>query len=504
MTKKNSRSVGSSAASVFFSLLLVITVIAGGAGTARAQTIEECSELDEFLYTISYGIISEVTGFVGHCDPSTITQEANEILESENNQTALDIYLAGTSQVSQMEVTKTVGNNYLNDSHTTAWSKAEVAIAEAWANGSTKTETRADARQAIDDYYSRMQVNRIKAWNVTVSTHANLADRARNESGVSPPYSARQDGSWIENSDGLEIYAGGSTEYTLANGTTVGVARLLVESSGSSYQAWFHPKSGPQDLTTTSNTIEAIALYPPSDETDRTIVLDFAQAKTRYEGLNESAVSLKSEVVAFNDAVYSGLENGTVDSRDIISRNTLLFEYGTKAIDGNDFYDSVGAIAALGLDTPGLSGSGLMEIEHNNSTFTGMVFARNAPNGTWEKGVTYNASNITGPVFIASTTGDYEAVSDEFTITSLTNKNGETVNSVETTEYNYQTANVTDLIEKMERTLALSMEIQDRQNDGGTGGTGGDSGFNFNFGAGGIGVLVVAGAAVYLLASSRD
>ncbi|TVT78312.1 hypothetical protein FQA18_20420, partial [Haloferax volcanii] len=88
-----------------------------------------------------------------------------------------------------------------------------------------------------------------------------------------------------------------------------------------------------------------------------------------------------------------------INSSDVISANTAMFEYGTQSgSDSTSLYDSTAALALMGFDVPDMQSSGLMNVTDQsgtaNVTYQGLVLARSAPNGSWSANTTYNASAI--------------------------------------------------------------------------------------------------------------
>jgi hypothetical protein len=152
----------------------------------------------------------------------------------------------------------------------------------------------------------------------------------------------------------------------------------------------------------------------------------------------------------------------------------------------------------MGLDTPNLNQSGTMDVTYQNQQYTGMLMARNAPNGSWQAGTSYNTSNIEGPVFIATTDGKYVefAEGETFRVNNIRAKDGSDISNVSTTKYAYQTSNVSELQEMQSRLTALKEEIEEREPTGGGGGFGGFGGSQS------IAVVAAVAAAAFLL--TRD
>jgi hypothetical protein len=176
------------------------------------------------------------------------------------------------------------------------------------------------------------------------------------------------------------------------------------------------------------------------------------------------------------DAIWQDYQDGNINSSDVLSRTTTMFEYGSRAQNGS-YYDVIGASAAMGLETPNLNETGQMTITDGaGTTHQGMLFARNPPNNEWVVGQTYDPANISGPVQFATTDGEMMQLDRPFTVESATDKEGNSRDSVGTTRYNYQTADTSETTGKYDDLLGLTGELQQRSESVDSNGGGGSSG----------------------------
>ena len=116
-----------------------------------------------------------------------------------------------------------------------------------------------------------------------------------------------------------------------------------------------------------------------------------------------------------------------------------------------------------------------MDVTYDGNTYTGIVMAQSAPNGSWSAGTTYNTSDITGPVFMATADGNKVdfAENTEFTIDQMRARDGSNTTSVETTKYVYKSANTSETVELQQQLTDLRQEIEEREQGIGGGGAGG-------------------------------
>jgi hypothetical protein len=478
--------------------LVGMIVTAGVAGPmsipASGETVtEQCNPLDNQVSYLVYPLNSGVEGFT--CVLDYYTTSASTDTDSE--QTKVDIYSDGKQLSQSADNYLTTGSNYANDTETVAWSKMQVAVAESYKNGSTESQAKLAAENAIEDYYAVQQRNLLAQWNTHVSTLWELKQVAKNEQNVSEFHVRmvpRRDGySGTPYEDNDYIWdAQENRTITLANGSDVTAKQLSISyAPGSS-------DSGAISLDTGSvqeYEFKAGYVAPPTDSYNKTKVIDFARYYNQWNTLESKESSVVSEAQTYVNATYGDYEAGNINASDVISSQTAMFEYGTQRGGSNQsLYDAVGALALAGYDTPTLNGSGTMDVSYDNQTYTGLVMAHSVPGGSWEANTTYNTSNFDGPVFVATTSGTKVDIpeNETFTIETIRAQDGSEINNVSTTRYNYKTANASELLEVQEQLTALNAELESRE------GTGGGGGWDLG-GSNSYLVIVAVGAAVLLL-----
>jgi hypothetical protein len=419
------------------------------------------------------------------CSPTN--DAIDDMKESDGNQTKVDIYSAGANQKSNVESFGTTYDNYLNDTENAAWMKMQVAVAEAYQDGASKDVALIEARQAISNYYAVKQRNLIENWETTYSQWRYLKSTAENESDVSGSFVTTRE-YFFSYSDRNDGYTAGEVRYEnvqLVNGNTTNVTSMRMTFDwydGENEQAWSvnwnpsQPHIDPRD----EYGVEALQIKAPNDNYDALDMYRLAPQKERWDRIVIKNDDLQAEAENFVNATYADFDSGEANASDVISSNTAMFEYGTAATSNDSsLYDSTAALSMMGFDTPNMSNSGTQDVTYNGNTYTGIVLARNAPGGSWETGTTYNTSNITGPVFLATTDGQKIDFADgsEFTIDQMRAKDGTNTTSVETTKYVYKTANTSELNQMQSDLTDLRAEIEAREPSGG-GGSGSGIGTN--------------------------
>lgn len=483
---------------VAFALLLLTSGVASPTlspvGTAAAETREECSMLDNFVYWVTYSSTgsSWVDWAESQCGHSAYVEDAvTEMKQSDANQTRVDIYSAALGVKAGQKAWAAPYDNYLNDTQSVAWMKAQVAIASAYKNGATEVEARAEAYKAIERYYAIKQKNLIAQWNVSLSQYGYLRERAQMEDGIETWQSVHysQNGDVLAPDDSyhttgydltnesISLVTGNSTGVKALhfNGeiTTEGTQSLVARIDGSGDRKYFEGNGNYADLFFTVDSLTAIA---PSSEFDNKRVFRFQLFHDRWNKIESMTSSLKSEVQMYVNVTYDDYQSGRINASDVISAHTAMFELGVRSGNKSEsLWRSTAALAMLGFETPNLNNSGTMTISYGGDTFHGLVMADEAPNGTWVSGKTYNTSNIDGLVFFLTTDGRKidTTEGETFTIEKLTAKDGSTIETIQTTQYVYKTANTTELLAMQQQLLELRQEIEEREDQIGWAGGGG-------------------------------
>ncbi|WP_049987974.1 hypothetical protein [Halobellus rufus] len=462
-----------------FAIFAAFLVLSSGvAAPATAATEEDageaaCGGLD---YLLGVTFANTITGSdYSVCEPSN--DKLEELKESDSNQTHVDLYEVATAQKANSEVYLASNGNYVNDSESVAWMKMQVAVAEAYQNGSSEASAKVAAQEAINEYYATKQKNLIEQWNTSVSQYQYVRSAAQDESigGVT---------GFLESESGdydTEI-SFETTQMTLATGNTSDAEAVRLQKPNTVDSNWLMDPSA-NDIDWTSETgnqhvnSDGLFVTPPDSLSSSSDVymVRWSEYADRWSQINSMNSNLKTESQAFVEATYADFETGQINASDVISSNTAMFEYGTEYDSNDSLYNTVGALSMMGFDTPNMTSSGTMDVVYNGDTYTGILMANNAPNGTWNTGTTYNTSNIEGPVFIATVDGTKVDFPEgaEFTVEQMRNRDGQNTTSVETTEYVYKTSNTSELLEMQQQLSDLRTEIEEREPDSGGGSGGG-------------------------------
>lgn len=457
--------------SPIIAILLITSGIAGTSQQVQAAEQGNCSSLDDFVMFLTIGLVN-----AEDCSRQAYVESTIEDMKaSDQNQSKVDIYSSATGLKSGSEAWEAPFNNYLNDTESVAWMKAEVAIAEAYEEGKAESQAKVAARQAIANYYAVKQKNLIEQFNVTLSQTQVLAEQA-NQEGLG---SYQQGGDGVKtgfinipegpsDGDGSTTYVGEvNRTVTLVNGNTTGAMAIEFDDSDAHSNPMYVSVNTKSTMTQTNPDYKKyFRVEAPDSNYDPLNFFYYGRYTDKWNRIQTKNTNLQDEVEVFVNATWDDYQNGEISASDVISRNTAMYEYGVRSGSENEtLYNSVAGLALAGFDVPNLNNSGTMTIQYDGNEYEGLMLARNVPNGSWETGVTYNESDFTGPVMIASIDGEKIDIADnkEFTILSMSAKDGSDLSTIETKKYRYKTSNTSELLETQSALLELRQEIEDRE-----------------------------------------
>lgn len=480
--------------------------------SVAAVTVDDCSELDEFFWVLSLGTHHN------ECDSSELSDTAQQMQNQSAELTKTNIYAGAQSTKEQRQSTLATMDNYLSDSRTVAWSKGEQAAVQAIKNGSSKAAAKQAFNESVDDYYAHQQVQLVHSWNTSMEEALYYGDVVSNSSTINGTFiygwvnaDARAP---VKAAPGHEYAPDGSNTYrslnetvtseTLVNGSTVQTLTLdQYAKSFATIQSWdFRITGSDNNITVTSVDSQPEFVYLRPN--------DYADLWTSIQNKN---TFVKSNGAAYVGTLYEAAQADNVNLSDYVSASTLAQEYSTD-YNSTGYHSYAWAMASsAGLSTADLNTTAEMQIRDESTGFeyTGMLFSHATPastNNTWRTGVTYNASEIDG-VQMVITSGENASKIDldgEFTIVSMTGKDGGNLTQVDAQTYNYRTNNVSEYQQRMDELRKLQQDIQESlpkvndPNDGVDVNVGGDGllgGVNSS-----LVLVVIAGAAVLLLQRS--
>lgn len=501
--------------------LLVLTAVAGpGVGGAAAAnnstTSDTCGFLDGLMYSVYMVGANNPQGAADNpCNP--VYQAGKTIEDINQNQNATNnvtTYNRLTDQRKSIDDYLTLQDNYLQDTRMAAMAKAESAAVEAIENGANRSETKAAARQAVNDYYAKKQINLVKRWNSAVEKMWTIRNMSANHG--AGPWSTL---SIIKTTPKSENYTyGGSGTYSVVQSDAVLVNGSTVSQKGVQYQGsmYVDDKDTGSGTSNPSMTV-TLTLRSPGvlDEFYGYKVVGWkadnvgtnpSKTVTTYKEWNSTwnDVSAQSSQVsdsgaAYGATVYDNVVSGNGTASSYLSPLALAKEYGVNGSAGGHYSQSLAALSGVGWSTPDMDTTGMMTISFNGSTYEGFVASTQTPDQGWETGETYYTASLNGSELLVTKNNGTMQMQGSFTVDSIEATDGSQVNSTRTVQIKYQTINNSDYVALQEQIRNLSAQYEAREPTAGGGSqpVSDDDGFNWS-----NNTMLVAGVAALLVIGS--
>lgn len=441
--------------------MLLTGGISGYTGTATAN--HEC----EFSDSLTFAIVDSFknAGEPGTNDNCEVFhgRETVNTTGTDSQQIKLDIYTTSQSVKSQSDIYNATLNNYLQDTEEVALMVGKNAYIKALNNGSSKSAATTKAKAAINDYYTVKQLNLIESWNSSVN-HLEYVDQVAANESISDFYiymDATNNGTPIEEAINFSNPMGAPTtaSVTTVNNTNKNIRTILTEGGeGDGYFTYTH--------SIDPDEIYGVYVSPPSDSYDKLQFLNTSSTnewKSRYNEIETQAANARAEVDTFANTTYDQYQQGRINSSDLLDPLTISRYYSPS---GNFSNWALSNARLLGLATPEtLDKTGKFSISYNGVNYEGMLLSDSSPNGGFASGLTYNATELSGTQYIATSSGLIE-LKGEFTINEITSRDGESLDSVEYEQPNYTASNISEyesllqnLTEDREQLEAREIEI---------------------------------------------
>jgi hypothetical protein len=470
--------------------LLVSAAAAGGAlGPDAQRAYQEDAPVGE-AQAIACGGVCIATGVgiaVGMASGYVATEylagdDTSDVYqEADTTETHVSLSTHADTIASDQHTLNVVMSNQVNDgSRSVAWSKGKAAAIEAMNNGSTKAETKTAATEAVEEYYSTMEVNMINSFNRSANRLLYLNSVHENTTGLS--------GSFAKAALGSDYPVHGEhADYTLRNGTVV-TTQQFERDDGSSKHLWIANEdlsgwTGSSDYVFSSSDGSNIGAAYEANVTsslpDNTVI-DGHNASLVFNDIQSANSAMESNLDLWVDNTYDGYTAGDINSSDVLDPTTVAQEFSSD-------YNSTGyyAYAAADLAIQGTNGTlnqSMVFDLHNgsagrtsNETLNGTLFTDWEPavtNGSFHTGQTYNADNSSSLVYVATNDG-LRVIEGDFHIVEMVNtQTGETVENTTLQNYNRQTAEAGWNESQYQQLLELRQEL-DAAQAAAAGGSGG-------------------------------
>lgn len=496
--------------------LLISSVVAPAAFSGSAAAATDDDHCTETIITKLVGNTCEMVD-----EPDTV----NTSSDREKAFIQSDLHAEARTAYESSEQMQVVFSNYAEDTNTLASLEARNAIATAYENNESASVADTKAQTAIQDYYSIRQVNALEAFSKEQAQMAYAARVANNDSRIGNRFFYPAGVSGEKSSSASTYYARherltGNTvtkNYTLANGSTHEyiVAEWYVNlhsDDSNSHDYYIAPSIS--DFETTDEVAYNLdgTIYWGGMTTARASYWDTtydvenghpAQVVSSYNEWAEvlAAFGNQSDTVESNYAagtasdMYAAMDEGRVEPAEVRgAEGQVRFLSGDSNATDKRFraalygslnmsqagFNSTFAVHYDGYTefAPNETNNGTMEYSSPvNTTYDGMLFAQEVPEGGFEAGTTYNTEDLNGSVMIYTSSGQKVVFEKgNFTINEITDNEGNKVESVSWEKPKYETSNTSEYIEYLDKTQEMQLRLLEKYSDDTSSGGGGGGG----------------------------
>ncbi|MEY7852166.1 hypothetical protein AB7C87_23530 [Natrarchaeobius sp. A-rgal3] len=483
-------------------LLAVLLVGSLVAPAAMAPVAADDDLGDEFEGTCDSPARFVLPISCGHADPRTVDDSLGD------DRIEADIWLNARQTGESWESSEVLLNNYMEDTSAIASLEARDAIATSWEDGDTVSEADIEAKQSINDYYSRLQIQ------ITEEAAAHQAEIAyqQNQSheleGVEDDIIHHHIHSPNNDFSGTDAYYNGNefeASYELRNGTVhnytmqemdVKISRddfgsdwgTMQPEFGEDWENSHWPDEGYSATVVWDGQI--MALNQPEYDLDSREMYDLSDPDDKLDELDEQAqMAVNNYEEEFVEELYTALDEGEITPEDVRgAEGTVRYMSGDSEVTDERFRIALSSV--LGLEhaefnsTMVVSYDGYTDIEyewnesgetreanysgHVSETYEGLLFAGDVPEDGFETNETYHTDDLNGTVMMATANESVYFERGEFVIDEMVDADGEPVTNVTWERPDYETYNASEYVELLEEIQELHDELEDRDDGSGS------------------------------------
>lgn len=422
------------------------------------------------------------------CNPVP-SQSINETgVDAQETQTS--IYQSGLTQEQAIQNEYTTLDNYLTDAQSAALLVGKNEYIRQLNNGSTKSVAMGEAKAAVNDYYTTRQLNLLATWETSATHYQYMRNKAENDTGTSnesfvearatckcEPYT------YVSDSTDMQYKGLQAHSVTTLNGTSVTFQTPHWNLGGyESNNLPLDPSVG--NITHNGGGGNSWVLYhpvikPPTSDYDELIYLNPTAAKERWDQIEAQNAATKDELEVYINNTYDEYQSGDIGNEDLIDPYLAAREYSPDP--GNFSTWATTSLTLLGTNSPETlenTGNFTVTDETANETLHGILLSdENPPSGSFATGETYDATALGGTQYVVTPDG-VEELTGNFTVESITTKDGESVNETAYREINYSTTSTEgyqQVLDELAQTQAEldALQEESRAPTGGGGGVGG-------------------------------
>ena len=438
---------------------LVRTVV----GTTGGDSDTSCDTSDRIGNLLSGVDNLDCTPQPGSTTVNTTGLDAQE--------TRLEIYKSTLNQKAANDNYHTTLSNYLADSKTQARIIGKNAYIKSLNNGSSKAAAKADAKQAVADYYAVKQVNLNNQWQITTELFMTNKQIATDTANVATDYNTVNES--LSDDDAKTTLTGlGTTSLSLVNGSSVQSNTFsisienTVQNEANSYSGGALPDGSmsghASGCTSCEVTVDGLKTRPHDTTNDPAMALVWQKYASEWTDIQNQNTQVQNEMDTLAENTYSAYQQGEINNSDLVDPYVLASQQSA----GDDFQGWAAAqLTLLGQNSPeNFDQIGSFNITTGDGTqYEGVLFSQENPaSGQFENGTTYNTANIGGTQYVI-TSDQIVELDGTFTIDKITTTSGETTQNVTIQKTTYETTNVTELVQQYEDLAYKRAQIEARE-----------------------------------------
>jgi hypothetical protein len=486
----------------FISAILIMAVVSSGitpfignninpVQKANAQTVQEVDNTCKLEIAAATFLLSGGNNNPGSALSDTIRKCIGKKENVDNtNDTVLHASLEDSAlsmRVRNKLFLDTI-NNEIRKTEYIALIEGKNAYVNALSNGSTEPVAREEAFRAVNETFSKVEVQVINSWNIYLrNLHSDWT--FENESLESKTlYDLYSDPSNLGSNTGNDIANIAKKDgFKLSNGTMVKTLKWTYysnETEATNTNNWAGIDYGYSGAGSAGNSGYGLGFEKTNGNHIKLPARNTTIGNNSYwdtfETIEQKRNSVINNLRITINQTYDAWKNEKIDESDFIDPYLAARNMDKNASFSNWASVQLSIMEGVGLPE-NMSKIGYFKIEDktDNNTYQGILLsASNPDSGAFETGNTYNASKINGPQFI-SLDNEIHELEGKFTIKEIVTNDGESINKTVIKKVNYTTTNYEEYKNSTRNLQEFIAALEASQTSGAGGG---NTGNNINLG----------------------
>jgi hypothetical protein len=434
-------------------LMLAVAAVGGAVSMAEQHTNRQISPVGESeAGVVTVGVVIGAFA-VGHaaceygytCDGASAEEQAK--VDALETKTA--IHRQALTQRQNNDNFHQQVDNELQGTKSVARMEGKNAYIKALNNGTAEAVARAEAREAVADYYSTRQKMMIQQWNVTAVSANSSRFVAENTSQMSGGFVGAGEPSTLLISGGDNSYGGSQymtanfsgtgpvQDVALVNGTThptetfnwdisftdEGASQVNQREYGQINNGRFYVKGAyTNENARDTLTIDFVRVKAPNDNYDSVRYVNMSAWEQRWSEIEQMNNEVQSDVDTFINQTYAEYQQGEISNSDLVDPYLGAREYDPQ----NSSSWALRSTTAMGITPPEEVGNvDTMTVTTDGTTLTGLLMS--GGEHTIASDGTYNASNQSGQQYVYNPdTGQMSEITGQYSVGEIRTPDGST------------------------------------------------------------------------------